>query len=885
MDFFVTKETLIKKTIITIGGNCLLITLAVYCSFGALITAFDFPVEIRGLLGIWLLFSLAVSAIAVRYHGKGLLTLVPVAIVLLIWKYPEITEGARWTIYSITNYYSLWIPVTVLFPDSQALAEGPAVFFAAAGVAVIFLLAVSVCLRRSTFLTILSTLPIVALTFVITDSQADAIYLFGLIAVYLAMLFSSAISPDDFQKRGLILAPMLVLAMLFVGLTYLTVPPEKYERDEQMASINSRIRLIASQIGSYVQLVPGGFNLGAGWPEGLGDGVWMFNVRNVSIADAGARIIRDIDLLEVIATEPGTFYLRGYSMDHFDGRSWLANSATAQYQDEDIARGMPAQIAELYTMNRSTSDVSAVGMIINNIRDYSKLSYIPYYSSKALPIEMFEEINMRYPGVAFFHIQKSVHELNNEVDDNDIVSVGIFFSDSDLEEYKFLQILLMQEMTFEEYLGSELFMTYERYLESELFIVYSEYLLSSLYMPFEEFFESAWYMTIEEFLESFYQMTPEEYLASRIRQIREMTIDDYYELLMQEMRGMTHEELLEMPGVEVYPPSAVNKLDSYSNMILRSGKYTEIEKSTAQGLRQLALDAGIDPTADRVEIVDAVASYIRSSGSYTLTPAGIPGNEDFALYFLETLKEGYCIHFATAAVLMLRALDIPARFVSGYVVTVPQNRVNGPVVATDRNAHAWVEVYYEDVGWLYLEVTPTATGAITPVASPHNPATSTAAPPTPPPTPDIGDRSPNEIPPRDEDRPQAGAGSGGQNARNLPAWVYNVATIILCILIGASILPIRRSVMLKLRAKSFMQEDTNKAVVCMWRYIVQLSRREAVPPTAIEDIALKARFSQHRITNDEHLTMMQYTNRLADEIYRGKADFGRTWLKYVRALY
>jgi len=91
--------------------------------------------------------------------------------------------------------------------------------------------------------------------------------------------------------------------------------------------------------------------------------------------------------------------------------------------------------------------------------------------------------------------------------------------------------------------------------------------------------------------------------------------------------------------------------------------------------------------------------------------------------------------------------------------------------------------------------------------------------------------------------------------------------------------------MIKLRAKSFMQEDPNKAVVCMWRYIVQLSRREAMPPTDIEDLALKARFSQHRITKEEHLAMMQYSNRLADEIFRGKDNYGRMWLKYVRALY
>lgn len=47
-----------------------------------------------------------------------------------------------------------------------------------------------------------------------------------------------------------------------------------------------------------------------------------------------------------------------------------------------------------------------------------------------------------------------------------------------------------------------------------------------------------------------------------------------------------------------------------------------------------------------------------------------PAQEDFAVYFLTEGKRGWCMHFATAAACMLRALDVPARYVSGYVCTV-----------------------------------------------------------------------------------------------------------------------------------------------------------------------------------------------------------------------
>ena len=55
-----------------------------------------------------------------------------------------------------------------------------------------------------------------------------------------------------------------------------------------------------------------------------------------------------------------------------------------------------------------------------------------------------------------------------------------------------------------------------------------------------------------------------------------------------------------------------------------------------------------------------VAEFIRSVGTYKLNVSRQPTNFDFALYFLEQSKEGYCVHFATAAAVMYRALGIPA---------------------------------------------------------------------------------------------------------------------------------------------------------------------------------------------------------------------------------
>ena len=62
------------------------------------------------------------------------------------------------------------------------------------------------------------------------------------------------------------------------------------------------------------------------------------------------------------------------------------------------------------------------------------------------------------------------------------------------------------------------------------------------------------------------------------------------------------------------------------------------------------------------------------------------------------------MHFATSAACMLRALDVPARYVSGYVCTVEDGAAEVP----DYAAHAWVEYYVQGRGWLMLDATPPA---------------------------------------------------------------------------------------------------------------------------------------------------------------------------------
>jgi hypothetical protein len=84
----------------------------------------------------------------------------------------------------------------------------------------------------------------------------------------------------------------------------------------------------------------------------------------------------------------------------------------------------------------------------------------------------------------------------------------------------------------------------------------------------------------------------------------------------------------------------------------------------------------------------------------------------------------------------------------------------------------------------------------------------------------------------------------------------------------------------KQRETRFALEDTNAAALHIWRYASRLDRQKA-PPEELEDIALKARCSQHRISEDERAVMINYALQLSEDLYRARRLPGRLWLRYI----
>ena len=82
-----------------------------------------------------------------------------------------------------------------------------------------------------------------------------------------------------------------------------------------------------------------------------------------------------------------------------------------------------------------------------------------------------------------------------------------------------------------------------------------------------------------------------------------------------------------------------------------------------------------------------------------------PPGRDPVDYFLFDLKQDFCEYFATAMVVMLREAGVPARLVEGFT-TGTFDATTVQYVVREQDAHAWVEVYFPQYGWIEFEPTP-----------------------------------------------------------------------------------------------------------------------------------------------------------------------------------
>lgn len=198
--------------------------------------------------------------------------------------------------------------------------------------------------------------------------------------------------------------------------------------------------------------------------------------------------------------------------------------------------------------------------------------------------------------------------------------------------------------------------------------------------------------------------------------------------------------------------------------------YLDIPDAVKQGLAALGPIPPARSLSEKRQRVEDIRRFLAENYSYTRSPGKTPAGKDFITYFLTESKKGYCTSFASAAVMLLRASGIPARYAAG--LTVGADEIKGAPLSegglhrlsiNDHHAHAWAEVYVDGLGWRPVEMTPGYEGSENPFPLPADrQKNDTGAPDAPVDEKDKTsrsqpkkDQSPKESPPQSQRQPQA----------------------------------------------------------------------------------------------------------------------------------
>jgi len=131
-------------------------------------------------------------------------------------------------------------------------------------------------------------------------------------------------------------------------------------------------------------------------------------------------------------------------------------------------------------------------------------------------------------------------------------------------------------------------------------------------------------------------------------------------------------------------------------------RYLRLPESVPERVLALARDlTATEPTPyDRAV---ALETYLRQF-PYNLDLPQPPLDQDITDYFLFGVQEGYCDYYATSMVVLARAAGLPARLVTGYIGGYYAPDLDAYLISADL-AHAWVEIYFPQYGWIIFEPT------------------------------------------------------------------------------------------------------------------------------------------------------------------------------------
>ncbi len=148
-------------------------------------------------------------------------------------------------------------------------------------------------------------------------------------------------------------------------------------------------------------------------------------------------------------------------------------------------------------------------------------------------------------------------------------------------------------------------------------------------------------------------------------------------------------------GAEEESTNTGESYENYEEYVRRT--CLMLPKEVKESLSNITNGTSTVGMEDPLSLVLKVRSWMNSNISYKEEIERLPKDQEFLSWFFDGHSEGYDVHYASIAVMMFRYYGIPSRYVEGYLVT-------GNKEVTQKEAHAWPEIYISGRGWIPVEV-------------------------------------------------------------------------------------------------------------------------------------------------------------------------------------
>lgn len=324
----------------------------------------------------------------------------------------------------------------------------------------------------------------------------------------------------------------------------------------------------------------------------------------------------------------------------------------------------------------------------------------------------------------------------------------------------------------------------------------------------------------------------------------------------------------------------------------------------------------------KVKTLLKIREKLNSECEYTLSPGKTPLTRDFVNYFLLENKKGYCVHYATAGVILARMAGIPARYATGYVIVGEDfsnalKNLNGSLTidVKDNRSHAWAEVYLDGFGWVPFEFTAGFTenrindGTSPAQTTPSNkPSTTTTAANTTTTTSRASNTTTTKIITTTAVNTAIAPTETTSSHNNI--WVKRIALTLLIIALMIAAVIIRRVIIISSRRRSFTTGTSKERIGCIYSYITKLlaylkltkdkmgysdfadkvevhiggTHFEKGSFRKLMDISLNSGFGQQEPAPDDIDHCRSTAETIAGNIYKRAGFFSKIWLKYILVL-